>query len=84
LLITGSARIWKGTRVDTSAVIFTHFKHQPSGGFSGAVTSADAFSQFQSPKKPQKLDRNKPYGSEVLFSKFYYMDKFSVLVILRR
>lgn len=81
--VDGTARIWKGAKVDTSAVLFTHFKHQPSGGFVGAMTSTtggDTFSsQSQSVKSSKSSERNKPFGQEVLFSKFYYMDKFAVL-----
>ncbi len=71
----GSARMWKSSRVDCPAVNFTHWHHQTT-----QIALSTRATRTASSGSDNILGRNRPYGTELSYSQFYYQDKFVLVV----
>ena len=78
----GTARIWKGNRVDSSAVVFSHHKHNPQSQLLQSNLTTFMTSAATGMGGDSGGMRNKPFGCEISAAKFYYMDKFVLLVCM--
>jgi len=88
----GTARIWKGGRVDSAAVLFSHYKHHTgiastlmpttlTASTNISSSSSSSSSSSNNTSSGSAMARNKPYAGEILAARFYYMDKFVALAI---
>jgi WD40 repeat protein len=81
----GSARIWKGKKVDSSAVVFSHYLHQPDtsgfGSSNSGPTSTISSGFSKTYTTSGNTGRNKPFSDEVSSSSFFFRDKFVVLSV---
>lgn len=82
--VDGTARMWKSSRVESSAIVFSHYLHQCSTAMLPSTTTnpstTSALSTTASAAATKKVSRNRPYGGEVSASQFFYQDKFILLV----
>jgi hypothetical protein len=94
----GTARLWRIGRVESPAVVFSHRLSHPRLGAPGklglynglaALTSDDNFGgnvQVGGAKRnvsaSSSQERNKPFGAPVVAARFFYMDKFAMIVRL--
>ena len=76
-----------GSRVDYAAVTFSHTHHQPAGLDSGrgGLSSTGGSGISTGGLKAgmgmaAKTTRNRPFADQISCARFYYMDKFVVLV----
>ena len=84
--LDGTARIWKGGKVDGAAVVFSHERCSSSSAGLGSSlsrvsntignTSTNAVKAATSTATKR---RNRPYNGQVVDASFYYNDKFVVL-----
>lgn len=70
--------------MDGAAVVISHTLHQPAGldGGRGAALGSTVMAGLKKPsmKSGVKEPRNKPFGDEVSWAQFYYLDKFVAMV----
>eukprot|EP01038_Epipyxis_sp_PR26KG_P014563 gene14563-19551_t len=92
-----TARLWKGSRVDTAAVVFSTLIQQSSNDTLGIssksgdstvsrksstiITPNRSNASSKSNSNSNSSQRNKPYGAEVNHAKFFYQDKFVLMTV---
>jgi hypothetical protein len=69
-----TARIWRSNRNDQNVLLFSHILRQQM------VDPATYSSLSTTPTNSSTQSRNKPFSSEITWSKFFYQDKFILLV----
>ena len=75
----GSARLWKNTRFDQSAILFSHYKSSMDRGITSMHMNIKPNTNNAVINKDSN-QRNKPYADTVNYSSFFYMDKFVLIV----
>jgi WD40 repeat protein len=64
--VDGTVRVWNQGRIDHSALVLSHTIHGHSSGSSQVTKTSD---------------RNRPFGAEIIQSRFFYMDEFILIAV---